>query len=65
MSSQIADFYVPICVYIPHIEGFADKLHAKAKVLLGGRIRTLRNMQGWTQQELGSQRPPRSMGGMA
>ena len=30
-----------------------EKSKEDAKVLLGRRIRTLRNMKGWTQQELG------------
>jgi transcriptional regulator with XRE-family HTH domain len=37
------------------ILGFMDESHEKAKALLGSRIRTLRNMKGWTQQELGNQ----------
>jgi len=40
---------------MPDILGFMDKLHEKTEVLLGRRIRTLRNMKGWTQQELGNQ----------
>ena len=32
-----------------------EKSKEDAKILLGRRIRTLRNMKGWTQQELGEQ----------
>ncbi len=32
-----------------------DESNEKTQVLLGSRIRTLRNMKGWTQQELGNQ----------
>ncbi len=40
---------------MPDILGFMDESHEKAKVFLGSRIRKLRNMKGWTQQELGNQ----------
>lgn len=32
-----------------------EKSKVDAKILLGRRIRSLRNMKGWTQQELGEQ----------
>ena len=32
-----------------------EKSKEDVKVLLGSRIRSLRNMKGWTQQELGEQ----------
>ena len=40
---------------MPDILGFMDESHEKTEVLLGRRIRKLRNMKGWTQQELGNQ----------
>jgi len=40
---------------MPDILGFMDELLEKTEVLLGRRIRTLRNMKGWTQQELGTE----------
>lgn len=37
------------------ILGFMERSKEDEKILLGRRIRTLRNMKGWTQQELGEQ----------
>jgi len=35
--------------------GFMKKQKESADILLGRRIRNLRNLKGWTQQELGNQ----------
>ena len=37
------------------ILGIMDKSNEDIRALLGRRIRTLRNIKGWTQQELGNQ----------
>jgi len=36
------------------ILGVMQRLHENARVLLGRRIRALRNVKGWAQQELGN-----------
>ena len=40
---------------LPYILSFMDKSEKQANVLLGRRIRSLRNARGMTQQELGNQ----------
>lgn len=55
LSSEIAVFTGFITCFGPAILNLMQKLRENAKVLLGRRIRALRNVKGWTQQELGSQ----------
>lgn len=38
---------------LPHICSFMNKKNINVEILLGRRIRSLRNEKGWTQQELG------------
>ncbi|MFC1866526.1 helix-turn-helix domain-containing protein [Thermodesulfobacteriota bacterium] len=44
-----------IVFIMPGILGAMDKVTDMKELLLGRRIRALRNAKGWTQQELGSQ----------
>jgi len=55
LSRKIAVFGGFICIKMLNILGFMDESYEKVKTLLGSRIRSLRNMKGWTQQELGNQ----------
>ncbi len=40
---------------MPDIFSFMNESNDKTNILLGRRIKTLRTMKGWTQQELGNQ----------
>ena len=44
-----------IGTFRPTILGLMEKSQEDTNVLLGRRIRSLRNIKGWTQQELGNQ----------
>jgi len=53
LSRDIAGFGGFITFTMLDILGFMKKSGENARVLLGRRIRSLRSMKGWTQQELG------------
>lgn len=53
LSRDIAGFGGFITFTMLDILGLMKKLDENARVLLGRRIRSLRSMKGWTQQELG------------
>ncbi len=54
-SRNIAGFSGFILLFGLGILGLMQKLRESVNILLGRRIRALRNSKGWTQQELGSQ----------
>lgn len=41
--------------YLPFINTYMKRMGENSRILLGQRIRTLRKLKGWTQQELGDE----------